>query len=236
MKSIAILASFATAAFAQSQTLCSQYASYTASPYTINNNLWGQDSGSGSQCTYVDGVSGDGAAWHTTWTWSGDDSGVKSYANVGVDLEKKFVSDITTIPSSVKWSYDNTNINADVSYDLFTSANISHVTYSGDFELMIWYVDPPIPTAYITDDCRLAKYGSIQPIGSVIDSATIGGTTFDLWGGGSSTQYTYSFVASSPITDWSGDIAQFFAYLTQNHQFPATSQYLIGKSPQFATE
>lgn len=81
-------------------------------------------------------------------------------------------------------------------------------------------------------DFRLARYGGIQPIGSVIDTATIGGTTWQLWYGGSG-QQTYSFVASSPINSWSGDIMAFWNYLAQHHNYPASSQYLIGICPPF---
>lgn len=137
MKTISILS---LAAAVAAQELCEQYGTHTSGQYTINNNMWGKDSGSGSQCTYFDGVSGDGVAWHTTWNWSGGENSVKSYPNSGVQLEKKFVSDISSIPTTAKWSYDNTDIRADVAYDLFTAADINHVTYSGDYELMIWCV------------------------------------------------------------------------------------------------
>lgn len=127
-----------SAAHAQQQTLCGQYGTYSSAQYTVNNNLWGESSGSGSQCTYVDSISGSGVAWHTTWNWSGGQSQVKSYANSQVSLNKKHISNIGSIPTSVNWNYHNTNIVADVSYDLFTAADINHVTYSGDYELMIW--------------------------------------------------------------------------------------------------
>ncbi|MCJ1324856.1 hypothetical protein MMC10_001518 [Thelotrema lepadinum] len=216
MKPTTTLLTLASTALAQQ--FCDQYGTTSQAPYTVNNNLWGEDQGSGSQCTTVDNISSDSVAWHTSWSWSGGDNQVKSYANSQLDLgDKKFVSDVATIPTSVTWSYDNTDINADVSYDLFTAADVNHVTYSGDYELMIW----------------LARYGSIQPIGSQIDTATIGGQTWELWYGGSG-QQTYSFVASSPVNQWSGDIKQFFDYLTQSHGFPASSQYLIDL--QFGTE
>lgn len=77
---------------------------------------------------------------------------------------------------------------------------------------------------------RLARYGGVDPIGSVIDSANIGGVTWQLWYGGSG-QQTYSFVASSPINSWSGDIKEFWNYLAQNHNYPASSQYLISPYP-----
>jgi xyloglucan-specific endo-beta-1,4-glucanase len=39
----------------------------------------------------------------------------------------------------------------------------------------------------------------------------------------------YSFVAPSPVTNYSGDIKNFFTWLTSNKGYPASSQNLIGK-------
>lgn len=135
MKPIHILLPIA-AAFAQE--ICEQYGTVSDGGYIVNNNLWGQDSGQGNQCTTVDSISGDGVAWHTTWTWSGGDNAVKSYANSGLILDPVLVSDTSSIPSTAQWSYDNTDITANVAYDLFTAADQNHETYSGDYELMIW--------------------------------------------------------------------------------------------------
>jgi xyloglucan-specific endo-beta-1,4-glucanase len=95
---------------------------------------------SGSQCTYLDGSSGSGVSWQTQWQWGGSTSSVKSYANSGINVAKgHLISSISTMPTTADWSYSTVSgLNADVSYDLFTSANASHVTYSGDYELMIW--------------------------------------------------------------------------------------------------
>lgn len=216
---LAILAFTAglSVASAATATLSAQYASYTGagSPYSVNNNLWGEGSASsGSQTTYVDTISSSGVSWHTTWTWQGANTQVKSYANSQLSFTKKYVSSIGSIPTTTRWSLSNSNVNADVSYDLFTAANINHVTYSGDYELMIW----------------LGRYGNIQPVGSVLETATVAGQTWQLWGGGSSAQYTYSFVATNgPIMSWSGDIKAFFTYLASKHGYPASSQYLIGE-------
>lgn len=138
MKSVITFATFLSAATAQVSSFCTQYGTYSSGAYSVNNNLWGESAGSGSQCTKVNSISGSGVSWSTTWTWSGGSSSVKSYANSGRAFTKKLVSQVGSIPTSVRWSYDNTNINADVSYDLFTAADINHVTYSGDYELMIW--------------------------------------------------------------------------------------------------
>ncbi|KAH8701929.1 putative endoglucanase [Talaromyces proteolyticus] len=214
-----LLLSLAAAVYAQEQTLCDQFAVYASDQYIVNNNLWGESEGSGSQCTYVDSMSASGVTWSTTWDWSGGDGEVKSYAYSGLNsFNKLYVSDLSSIPTSVDWSYDNTNIDADVSYDLFTAADINHSTSSGDYELMIW----------------LANYGGAQPLGSQISTATVGDTTWALWYGSNGSQQTYSFVSSSPQTSWTGDILEFFDYLSENQGFPASSQYLI--TVQFGTE
>ncbi|KAF5855368.1 hypothetical protein ETB97_009343 [Aspergillus alliaceus] len=221
MKLSLVLATLVATAYSQKQ-LCSQYDSVSSPPYTVNNNLWGKDQGTGSQCVYVDSISSSGAAWHTTWTWNGGEGKVKSYSNSGVNLEKKLVRDVRSIRTDVKWEQDNTNVNADVAYDLFTAADKNHATSSGDYELMIW----------------LARYGTIQPIGSKIGTATIEGHTWELWYGTSiqagAEQKTYSFVSATPINSFSGDIKPFFDYLTAKHKFPASTQYLTNL--QFGTE
>ncbi|RAL17052.1 glycoside hydrolase family 12 protein [Aspergillus homomorphus CBS 101889] len=218
MKTFWILAPLAGAVAAQQKTFCEQYGTYSSGAYTVNNNLWGEGSGSGSQCTTVNSASSNGISWSTNWNWSGGENSVKSYANSGISFDKKLVSQVAKIPTSAQWSYSNSNIRADVSYDLFTAADVNHVTYSGDYELMIW----------------LARYGGVQPIGSKIATATVDGKSWELWYGANGPQKTYSFVASTPITSYSADINEFFKYLTQNNGFPASSQYLINL--QFGTE
>lgn len=139
MRTFAIISSLAAAAAAQQ--ICDQYGTAVGGPYIVNNNLWGMDAGTGSQCTTVNSLSDSGAQWSTTWTWDGGQDNVKSYANSGLNsFDKKLVSEVSTIPTSAQWSYDNTNIRANVAYDLFTAADVNHETSSGDYELMIWYV------------------------------------------------------------------------------------------------
>lgn len=53
----------------QQQNLCDQYGYWSGNGYEMNNNEWGKDQGSGSQCTYLDNASGSGVSWHVTWTW-----------------------------------------------------------------------------------------------------------------------------------------------------------------------
>ncbi|KXG50757.1 Glycoside hydrolase, family 12 [Penicillium griseofulvum] len=219
MKTTSLLIALASTAFGQIETLCQQYGYYSKGSYSLNNNLWGMASGTGSQCLNVNSVSDSGVSWSTTWKWTGGDNSVKSYPYSGfTGLKRQPVSGIGSIPTSVKWSYDNTNIRADVAYDIFTAADINHDPSSGDYELMIW----------------LAKYGEVQPIGSQIGTATVGGITWELWNGANGSQKTYSFVASSPITSWSGDVKEFFDYLTEKEKYPASTQNIL--TVQFGTE
>jgi xyloglucan-specific endo-beta-1,4-glucanase len=142
MKSASVLIALAPLALAQAQSLCSQYSYFSSNGYGVNNNAWGQGSGSGSQCTYVDSFPTGGVKWHTTWNWSGGNNNVKSYPNSGLIINnKKKVSQIGSIPTKAEWAYSGSNLRADVAYDLFTAADPNHSTSSGDYEMMIWYVD-----------------------------------------------------------------------------------------------
>jgi xyloglucan-specific endo-beta-1,4-glucanase len=137
MKSTLYLVALSPLALAQS--LCDQYAYYAADGYEFNNNEWGEADGTGSGCLNIDSLSTSGTAFHIDWSWSGDDSQVKAYPWVGVEIDSPpLLSSISSMPTSVSWSYTGSGINADVSYDLFTASDPSHSTSSGDYELMIW--------------------------------------------------------------------------------------------------
>jgi xyloglucan-specific endo-beta-1,4-glucanase len=98
---------------------------------------------------------------------------------------------------------------ANVAYDLFTS---STATGSAVYEVMIW----------------LGAYGGAGPIsstGSTIATPTIAGSSWKLYYGLNGSMKVYSFVASSNIASFSGDLKLFLTYLSSN-QGLSTSQYL----------
>jgi xyloglucan-specific endo-beta-1,4-glucanase len=83
---------------------CDQWGSTTTGSYIVYNNLWGQSSDpSGTQCTGVDSLSGTTIAWHTSYSWSGATSQVKSFANVALKFTAKQLSAVSSIKSSWKW-------------------------------------------------------------------------------------------------------------------------------------
>ncbi|CEI63465.1 hypothetical protein FVEN_g17 [Fusarium venenatum] len=212
MKSTLLLAG-AFAPFALAESLCEQYGYLANDGYAFNNNAWGKDSGSGDQCTYVDWSNSNGAAWHVEWNWSGGQDSVKSYPNSALQIgtDKKIVSSITNMQSTAEWTYSGDSIRADVAYDLFTAADPNHDTSSGEYELMVW----------------LARYGEVQPIGTLQTSVTIEGHTWELWVGMNGSMKVFSFVAPTPVNDFNADIKQFYDYLAKSQNYPASEQYLL---------
>jgi hypothetical protein len=113
---------------------CAQYAETTSGDYTFNNDLWGEANGSGSQCYTID--SDSPLAWTSTWSWSGGQNDVKSYANAVYNgYTATQLSGISSIPSKWEWSYTGDSLVADVSYDLFTSSSAGG---SNEYEIMVW--------------------------------------------------------------------------------------------------
>lgn len=85
-------------------SFCGQWDSQQTGSYIVYNNLWGMSAGTGSQCTTVNGLSGNSVAWSTSWSWSGGQYNVKSYANVVLQTTPKKISAISSIPSTWKYS------------------------------------------------------------------------------------------------------------------------------------
>jgi xyloglucan-specific endo-beta-1,4-glucanase len=87
-------------------TFCGQWDLEVSGPYTVYNNLWGQDSAeSGEQCTTNNGLSDDGTlSWSVEWTWVGAPSSVKSYPNVVVEAEPRPLSEVGSIQAEWAWT------------------------------------------------------------------------------------------------------------------------------------
>ncbi|KAK5994754.1 Endoglucanase cel12A [Cladobotryum mycophilum] len=216
MKSFFALAGILPAVL--SQTLCDQYSTISANGFTISNNLWGKDSGTGFGCITNDWIT-DSVAFHADWQWSGSPQNVKSFPNVQRDLpQKRLVSQIGSMPTGAVWNYTGNNLRADVAYDLFTAYDPNHPTYFGDFELMIW----------------LGKFGNIGPIGSSQGTVNVGGQNWELFYGYNGAMQVYSFVAPNPIDNFNNDVKNFYNWLASNRGYPINNQYLL--SYQFGTE
>ncbi|KAJ8457285.1 hypothetical protein ONZ51_g11628 [Trametes cubensis] len=221
-------------------TACAQKATLqgndctAAGAYTLCQNLWGADTGVGSQTTTLLSFSGNSVSWSTTYQWSQSPDNVKSYPNVGHNTAKGMqvcfltsppeqqdseriakLQDIVSAPTSWQWTYQSasSDLRADVSYDIWTG-----VPQSGDpasaassYEIMIW----------------LSNRGGVGGIGNVVaPNIQIGGHTWNLKYGPNSNWNVFSFItAEGDITNFNADLNDFFQYLIDN-QGIAKTQYL----------
>ena len=206
-------------------TLCDQYAYHKDHGYEFNNNMWNRGAASsGWQCTHYHGPSASGVSWFADWEWWGNDQAVKSYPYANRVFNRRLVSQINSLPTKALWSYDRTDIRANVAYDIFTHSNINAGSSHGEYELMIW----------------LGNYGGAWPIsenptGAPLETVTIGGYRFDLHRGWNNGMRVYSFLtAQGPITNFETDVMHFFRHLTSRYGFPAHQQHML--IYQFGTE
>lgn len=131
---------------------------------------------------------------------------MKSYSNAVLDFTKKPLSSIAKIPTTWKWSYTGNNLVADVAYDLFTSTSASA---DAQYEVMVWLA-------------ALGGAGPISSTGSPIATVTVGGNSFKLYKGPNGSVTVFSFVASTPIKNFSGDLYSFLSYLVAHQGLPSS--------------
>ncbi|TFK88972.1 glycoside hydrolase family 12 protein [Polyporus arcularius HHB13444] len=127
-----------------------------AGAYTLCQNLWGANTGVGSQTTTLNSASGNSVSWETKYTWSNSPNNVKSYPNVYHNTAKGMqLQDIVSAPTSWQWRYQSASddLAADVSYDIWFG-----VPKAGDpaspassYEIMIWLSDRG---GYVSDTTR----------------------------------------------------------------------------------
>ncbi|KAL3463400.1 concanavalin A-like lectin/glucanase domain-containing protein [Aspergillus heterothallicus] len=208
--SLASAASIAPGTLNRRADFCGQWDTTTSGDFILYNNLWGQDNAdSGSQCTGLDSGSGNTIAWHTSWSWSGGEYNVKSFANVAYQFTATQLSSLSSIPTTWNWQYSGSDIVANVAYDLFTTSSPGG---SAEYEIMIWLA-------------ALGGAGPISSTGSSIASVTLGGVSWNLWYGWNGNMQVYSFVASSTTESFSADLVDFISYL-ESSQGLSSSQYL----------
>ncbi|KAM5343100.1 hypothetical protein ACJ41O_014066 [Fusarium nematophilum] len=200
-------------------TYCGQWDLETAGAYTIYNNLWGKDNASsGEQCTTNNGEQSDGSiAWSVKWTWAGGQGQVKSYPNAVVEIEKKSLGEVSSIPSAWSWTYTGDGLITNVAYDLFTGSTADG---EEEYEFMIWLG-------------ALGGAGPISSTGSAIATVDIAGSSWKLYEGKNNQMTVFSFVAEETVNEFCGDLADFTDYLMENH---GVSQSQILQSVGAGTE
>ncbi|MET9826795.1 cellulose binding domain-containing protein [Streptomyces sp. NPDC006349] len=195
---LALTASLVTAAApAQADTtLCEPFGTTTIQGrYVVQNNRWGS---SATQCVTATDTGFRVAQADRSAPTNG---APKSYPSVfngchyttcspGTALPAR-LDTVSEAPSGVSYGFvDDAVYNA--SYDIWLdpTARTDGVNRT---EIMIWF----------------NRVGPIQPIGSPVGTAAVGGRTWEVWSGGNGSNDVLSFVAPSAITGWNFDVMDF---------------------------
>jgi glycosyl hydrolase family 12 len=162
---------------AHAATTCAPFGSITMGKYWLNNNLWGQDSGSGTQCIWDNYQSGQTIGWGTNWNWSGQQNQVKSFDSVVLGWHWGWKTSGTELP-----------VRLNAGRDVFTEWRY-RVSASGTFNTAydLWLHDIPNPDwpNNPTDEVMIWLYraGGAGPLGTFQGTVNIAGTNWDLYRG-----------------------------------------------------
>ncbi|GAB7048134.1 GH12 family glycosyl hydrolase domain-containing protein [Catenuloplanes indicus] len=176
--------------------ICQQYGSTTIqNRYVVQNNRWGTTA---EQCINVT----DSGFSITRQQGVGNTSGAPvSYPSVflgchytncspGTNLPIQ-VSAITNATSSINYSFVN-GATYNASYDIWLDPSPKRDGVN-QMEIMIWF----------------NRQGNIQPIGSPVGTATVGGRTWEVWQGSNGSNNVISYLAPSAITSWNFSVLDF---------------------------
>ncbi|MGW0735252.1 GH12 family glycosyl hydrolase domain-containing protein [Streptomyces sp. NPDC002851] len=203
--------------------VCEAFGTITLGKYYVNNNLWGQDSGTGTQCVWDTAHDGDTIGWGTEYSWSGTDNDVKSFASsvLGWHWGWKVDQASTELPVKVgdhkdvntSWDFD---VSADpgtmnVAYDLWlhTKSDVDWQDQPSD-EVMVW----------------LNRQGGAGPLGEKVATVSLGGASWDLYEGDIGWK-VHSFVRTENTTSTALDLDDFLAELVRRGLL-SDAKYLTG--------
>jgi hypothetical protein len=216
----------APASPAQAASTCQAFGSITMGKYWLNNNLWGQNSGSGWQCLWDNFQSGDTVGWGTSWSWSGQSNSVKSYDSIVLGWHWGWKTSGTELP-----------VRLNAGRDLYTSWNYG-VSGSGTMNVAydLWLHDIPNPDwpNNPTDEIMIWTYrtGGAGPVGTPQATVNIAGTSWTLYRGNIGWN-VFSFVRNDNTTSVTLHLQDFLNNLISRGWVPST-KYL--SSIQAGTE
>lgn len=205
---------------ASAATTCTAYGTETQGKYWINNNLWGQSSGSGWQCIWDSYTSGNTIGWGTSYSWTGQSNSVKSYASSVLGWHWGWKLSNTGLPTQLSanrsvntgWNFTVTQkgaVTQNVSYDLWlhTMSNPTYANNPAD-EVMVW----------------LYRSGGAGPVGTLQATVNLGGTSWNLYRGNIGWN-VFSFVRVSNTTSSTLNLRDFLNNLV-SRGWLSNSRYL----------
>ncbi|MEU4624481.1 cellulose binding domain-containing protein [Actinoplanes sp. NPDC023801] len=188
---------------------CADFAALVRGKYWVNNNVWGKADGTGSQCVWENGVSGDNLSWGTRWSWAGDNTKVKSYASAVLGWHWGWkVPAGTGLPVRLSAGKAvNASWNFKVTEKTAGAMNVAYDLWLHDMANPDWQNNP-------TDEVMVWLYrsGGAGPVGTKQATVTIAGTSWDLYRGNigwevySFVRTTNTSVAGLDLTDFTDDL------------------------------
>ncbi|MDT0387681.1 GH12 family glycosyl hydrolase domain-containing protein [Streptomyces dubilierae] len=186
----------ATAPARADTVVCEQFGSTVIQGrYVVQNNRWGTSApqcvtatDTGFRLTQADGsVPTNGAPKSYPSVFNGC-----HYTNCspGTNLPAQ-ISTISSAPSSISYGYVSGAV-YNASYDIWLDPT-PRTDGVNRTEIMIWF----------------NRVGPIQPIGSQVGTASVGGRSWEVWTGSNGSNDVISFVAPSAISSWSFDVMDF---------------------------
>jgi hypothetical protein len=191
--------------------ICDQYGSTTIQGrYVVQNNRWGS---SATQCI---NVTSSGFSITQQQGSKPTNGAPLSYPSAFVGCHYTNCSPGTNLPiqvsrigsatSSINYRYAGGIYNA--SYDIWLDPTPRRDGVN-QMEIMIWF----------------NRQGSIQPIGQVVGTTSVGGRSWQVWRGSNGSNNVISYVAPSPIQSWSFSVLDFINDV-RNRGAITTSWYL----------
>ncbi|MFF2773820.1 cellulose binding domain-containing protein [Streptomyces sp. NPDC058052] len=182
---------------AQADTLiCEQYGTATVQGrYVVQNNRWGTGAtqcvtatDTGFRVTRADGsVPTDGPPKAYPSLFNGCHY---TRCSPGTALPAR-IDGIAAAPSDIAYGFAADSV-YNASYDIWLDP-APRTDGVNRTEIMIWF----------------HKAGPVQPIGSPVGTATVGGRSWQVWTGGNGANDVISFVAPSAVAEWSFDVMDF---------------------------
>ncbi|NJQ02611.1 hypothetical protein HCK00_19215 [Streptomyces sp. PLAI1-29] len=177
------------------QVICDQYGTATAGGYVVQNNRWGTGAtqcidvtGNGFRVTQADGsVPTSGAPKSYPSIYNGCHYG---NCSPGTRLPAQ-ISSINSAPSSISYGFGSGAV-YNASYDIWLDPEPKR-TGVNRTEIMIWF----------------NRVGPIQPIGSQVGTANVGGRSWEVWRGSNGGNDVISFVSPSALSSWSFNVMDF---------------------------
>jgi hypothetical protein len=205
---------------ASAATDCAPFGSITVGRYWLNNNLWGQNSGSGTQCITSNSSSGTQIGWSTNWSWTGQSNSVKSYDSSVLGWHWGVKVPNTGLPTQLS---ANRNVNTSWQYAVTQNgANTLNVSY----DLWLHTISNPTFANNPTDEVMVWTFraGGAGPVGTRQATVSIGGTNWDLYRGNIGWN-VFSFVRTTNTTSVSLNLRDFLNNLV-SRGWMANSKFL----------